>query len=126
MGTDDNTAARMYPVSLKITYSDDLKTRHELVVNSPVQIKPQQPSGSSNQGGGIFAFLGISGSESRGKDGGGSTGLFGIPFPFLIAIIVAIVITAIACRKKKSITEILNKFSYSLLMLLKKEKQDVR
>ena len=57
MGTDDNTAPRMYPVLLKITYSDDLKNGHEIVVNSLLQIKPQPPRESSNQGVALFGFL---------------------------------------------------------------------
>jgi len=49
MGRDNNTAPGIYPVSLKITYSDNLKNIHEIVVNSPLQIKPEQPEGSSSQ-----------------------------------------------------------------------------
>lgn len=49
VGTDNNTGTGIYPVSLKITYSDSLKNIHEIVVNSPLQIKSQQPEGSSDQ-----------------------------------------------------------------------------
>jgi hypothetical protein len=48
-GTDNNTTPGIYPVSFKITYSDNLKNIHDVVVISPLQIKPQQPEGSSNQ-----------------------------------------------------------------------------
>jgi hypothetical protein len=48
-GTGNNTTPEIYPVSFKITYSDNLKNIHEIVVISPLQIKPQQPERSSNQ-----------------------------------------------------------------------------
>ena len=55
-GTDNNTIPGIYPVSFKITYSDNLKNIHEIVVNSPLRIKPQQPEGSSNQ---VVELLGL-------------------------------------------------------------------
>jgi hypothetical protein len=57
VGTDNNTTPRIYPVSFKITYSDNLKNIHEIVVNSPLQIKPQQSKGSPSQGDGLLGFL---------------------------------------------------------------------
>jgi hypothetical protein len=43
---DNNTAANLYPISIKIMYTDDLKNNHELVVNKTidlgVQSGPQQ------------------------------------------------------------------------------------
>jgi len=57
VGTDNNTTPRIYPVSFKITYSDNLKNIHELVVNSPLQIKPQQSKVSPSQGDGLLGFL---------------------------------------------------------------------
>jgi hypothetical protein len=103
IGVDlNNTAPGTYPVSLKITYSDDLKNSHEIVVNSPVLLKTQQPRGSSNHGGGLFGFLGIGGgSQGRGGLGGSNSDFFGIPFPLLLAIIAAIAIGAILFRRRR-------------------------
>jgi hypothetical protein len=56
VGTDNNTT-QIYPVSFKITYSDNLKNIHEIVVNTPIQIKPQQSKGSPSQGEGLLGFL---------------------------------------------------------------------
>jgi hypothetical protein len=38
-------------------YSDNLKNIHEIVVNSPLQVKPQQSKGSPSQGDGLLRFL---------------------------------------------------------------------
>ncbi|MDQ6668499.1 MAG: hypothetical protein M3Y53_09775 [Thermoproteota archaeon] len=57
VGTDNNTTPRIYPVSFKITYSDNLKNIHEIVVNSPLQIKPQQSKGFPSQGDVLLGFL---------------------------------------------------------------------
>ena len=57
MGIENNTAPGIYPVSLKITYYDDLKNSHDVIIDSPVQIKPVQPEGSFNQGNSLFAIL---------------------------------------------------------------------
>jgi hypothetical protein len=57
MGIENNATPRIYPVSLKITYYDDLKNSHDLIIDSPVQINPLEPEGTSNQGNGLFAIL---------------------------------------------------------------------
>jgi hypothetical protein len=58
MGVEkNNTTPGIYPVSLKITYYDDLKNSHDLIIDSPVQINPAQPEETSNQGNGLFAIL---------------------------------------------------------------------
>jgi hypothetical protein len=56
-GEENNTTAGIYPVSLKLTYYDDLKNSHDLVIDSPVQINPIQPEGTYNQGNSLFAIL---------------------------------------------------------------------
>jgi hypothetical protein len=56
-GVENNTTSGIYPVSLKITYYDDLKNSHDLIIDSPVQINPVQPEETSNQGNGLFAIL---------------------------------------------------------------------
>jgi hypothetical protein len=58
MGVEkNNTTPGIYPVSLKITYYDDLKNSHDLIIDSPVRINPAQPEETSNQGNGLFAIL---------------------------------------------------------------------
>jgi len=54
---ENNTTPGTYPVSLKLTYYDDLKNSHDLVINSPVQINPVQPEETSDQGNGLLAIL---------------------------------------------------------------------
>jgi hypothetical protein len=56
-GVQNNTNPGIYPVSLKLTYYDDLKNSHDLILDSPVQINPVSPEGTSNQGNGLFAIL---------------------------------------------------------------------
>ncbi|HXX97938.1 MAG TPA: hypothetical protein VEL11_12580 [Candidatus Bathyarchaeia archaeon] len=56
-GVENNTTPGIHPVSLKLTYYDDLKNSHDLIINSPVQINAVQPEGTSNQGDGLFAIL---------------------------------------------------------------------
>ena len=47
-----------YPIALKITYSDDLKILHQLVVNSSIdyQSSQSQTKGGSHGDGGLFGF----------------------------------------------------------------------
>ncbi len=48
----------IHPIALKITYSDDLKIPHQLVVNSSIDYQPSQSQtkGGSHGGGGLFGF----------------------------------------------------------------------
>jgi len=56
--TDDKAAPDTYPVLLNITYSDDLKNIHQIVLSNPVVIRPQQqPVESPFQGGGLYVIL---------------------------------------------------------------------
>jgi len=54
---ENNTTPGIYPVSFKLTYYDDLKNSHDLVINGPVQINPVQPEETSDQGNGLLAIL---------------------------------------------------------------------
>jgi hypothetical protein len=56
-GVENNTTPGIYPVSLELTYYDDLKNSHDLIIDSNIQINPVQPEGTSNQGIGLFAIL---------------------------------------------------------------------
>lgn len=51
---DGNSGAGTYPVSLKITYKDDLRELHTLDIDSEVQFAPEQPAEESGQNSGII------------------------------------------------------------------------
>jgi hypothetical protein len=74
----------IYPITLKITYSDDLKIAHVLLVNSSVDFEPKHSTSSS---------------------GGGSSGVgFGTASSSVIVIIIAIAafIIFVLVRRKRS------------------------
>lgn len=68
---DNSTLTGSHPVSLKVTYSDDLKNSHEITINQTLQVKPQI-------------------SHTRG-DRHGQNSIFGIPLPVIILIIIVII-----------------------------------
>ena len=68
---DNSTILGSHPVSLKITYSDDLKNSHDVTINQTLLVKPQI-------------------SHNRGDRHGQNT-IFGIPFPIVIIAIIAII-----------------------------------
>lgn len=82
-----------HPITLKITYSDDLKIPHELLVNSSVDFEPTQSQSSSGAGGGggLFGF--------------GSANSSGNKMVFIViiaAVIAAIAIFLVRRRRSKS------------------------
>jgi hypothetical protein len=89
LNVDNSTIRGSHPVSLKITYSDDLKNSHQITINSSLQVNPQQP-------------------HTRGAHRSENS-VFGIPFPVLliaiVAIIALIVIRIIRRRQKSRIEE---------------------
>jgi hypothetical protein len=70
----------IYPITLKITYSDDLKISHVLLVNSSVDFEPKHAQSSNGAGG----------------SGGGLSG-FGI---LVIAAIVAVIVFLFVRRRR--------------------------
>jgi hypothetical protein len=86
----NNSSPGKYPVSLKITYSDDLRANHELVINDTVDFSQRggRNRGNSNNDEGI---MGIMLGDSYSLKFGG----FSIP---LLIIIIIIVILLIALR----------------------------
>src|SRR5712691_9964027 len=70
----------IYPITLKITYSDDLKISHVLLVNSSVDFEPKHAQSSNGAGG----------------SGGGLSG-FGI---FVIAAIAAVIVFLFVWRRR--------------------------
>jgi len=78
---DNKATAGTYPVSLKVSYKDDLKENHFLDINTNVQFVPEEPATKSSQNVGIMN-LGI------------------LPFA-VVAVAAAAVGTAVAFRRRK-------------------------
>ena len=94
LSIDNKTISRMppgiYPVTLKITYSDDLKIPHQLILNNTVNFQPaRQPSTSEH-----LNFFGIDLGAVRG----------GIGNNFIITAIVAAIaiVTVYAIIRRRS------------------------
>lgn len=57
---DGNSGAGMYPVSLQVTYKDNLRELHTLDIDSEVEFVPEQPAEESGQDGSMMTLpLGI-------------------------------------------------------------------
>jgi hypothetical protein len=69
----------IHPIALKITYSDDLKIPHQLIVNSSIDYQPSQ---SQTKGGGSHGGIGLFGFKIGNM----------ISFPAIIVIIAIVVI----------------------------------
>jgi hypothetical protein len=86
LSIDNKTMARMppgmYPVTLKITYSDDLKIPHQLILNNMVNFQPARQPGSSEH----LNFFGFDIEAIRGGTGNNF---------LIIAIVAAIAIVAL-------------------------------
>ncbi len=83
INVDSGAGAGTYPVSLKVSYKDDLRQTHTLDVSSKVQFAPEQPTEESLQSTGIM-----------------SAGL--MPVGIGAAVAAAIAGVTVARRKKKS------------------------
>ena len=82
----NNLQAGSYPVSLKITYKDDLRAEHVAIANATVFYQPQVQSNSTSGG-----FLGSA---------GGNTSI--LPIMIGIVGIIAIVVVILLRRRKRS------------------------
>ena len=89
LNVDNGISPGTYPVSLKITYSDDLKNTHELILNKILNVKPQHRQQRTNDQG--LTLFGIGGSSN--SRGAGDSRIFGIP---LLVIIIIAIIAAVA------------------------------
>ena len=91
----NNSSPGKYPISLRITYSDDLRSDHALIINSSVDLtRPRQRSGDNgdqNQG-----FLGI----LIGKQNSLQIGGISLPIPLLL-IIVAVALALLILRRRR-------------------------
>jgi hypothetical protein len=89
-------AAGNYPVSLKITYSDELRDNHEVMLNRTVTYAPpQQKQQGSNQG---FLGFGSSTAESSASN-------FVLPLVLIIAAIGAAAVAIIIVMRRRSRTK---------------------
>ena len=93
----NNSSPGQYPISLRITYSDDLRVNHALIINSSVDVtKPRQRSGDNgnqNQG-----FLGI----LIGKQNSLQIGGISLPIPLILIIVAAAAVLLILRRRRRS------------------------
>ena len=92
----NNSSPGKYPVSLKITYSDDLRANHELVINDTVDFSQRggRNRDNSNNDEGI---MGIMLGDSYSLKFGG----FSVPL-LIIIIIIAILLIALKIYRRRS------------------------
>ncbi|MGA8626892.1 MAG: hypothetical protein WB686_19455, partial [Pseudolabrys sp.] len=94
---NDSSPGR-YPISLRITYSDDLRADHALIINSSVDLtRPRQRSGDNGeQNQGILGIL-------IGKRNSLQIGGISLPIPLLL-IIVAVTLALLILRRRRRLT----------------------
>jgi hypothetical protein len=94
---NDSSPGR-YPISLRITYSDDLRADHALIINSSVDLtRPRQRSGDNGeQNQGILGIL-------IGKRNSLQIGGISLPIPLLL-IIVAVALALLILRRRRRLT----------------------
>jgi hypothetical protein len=104
----NSTAPGVYPVTLRVTYSDDLKNSHTVNLNNSVQVLPQPTQERSGQNGGILGFLtgtggghGAGGHRGGGAGGGGSRGFLGLPLLFWLVIIAIVIVALLYIRRRR-------------------------
>ena len=95
-----NTKAGTYPVTLKITYKDNLRTMHELNLNGTVKFEPRQTQTSNEEQG----FLGFGGSQRSGEEGISANIInqFTIALTIIVIVIIGLAFVAIRKRRLKS------------------------
>jgi hypothetical protein len=101
IGTNDGNGnnsgglgAGNYPVSLRITYSDELRNAHDVILHRTVSYSPpQQEEDAPNQG-----FLGFS--SSSNAEGGTTNSV--LPLLFIFAAIGAVAVAIIIIKRRRS------------------------
>ncbi len=89
-------SAGNYPISLRITYSDELRNTHAVILNRTVSYSPpQQEENAPNQG-----FLGIGSSDAQS---GSTTSV--LPLVFIFAAVVATAVVIIIVMRRRSRTK---------------------
>ncbi len=85
-----------YPLSLRITYSDELRNTHAVILNRTVSYNPpQQEENAPNQG-----FLGFG--SSTGESGGTPTSILPLVFIFGAVAVAAVVIIIVIRRRSRT------------------------
>ena len=97
----NNSSPGTYPVSLKITYNDDLRNSHQIILNSSVELsKPKQRfGGNENQDRGILGLL-------VGKQYSLKIGQFSLPIPIIIIIAIICLIILIVLKRRSNVAKI--------------------
>jgi hypothetical protein len=94
-GRSSSLAAGNYPVSLRITYSDELRNTHQVILNRTVSYSPpQQQEAAPNQG-----FLGF-GSSSTANESGTTNSV--LPLVLIFAVIAAAAVAIIIVMRRRS------------------------
>src|SRR5215203_5160027 len=93
--SSNNLAAGNYPISLRITYSDELRNTHAVILNRTVSYSPpQQEESASNQG-----FLGFGSSAGQS---GTTTSVLPLVFILVAAVAAAVVIILVIRRRSRT------------------------
>jgi hypothetical protein len=101
LSLQNNSSPGRYPVSLKITYSDDLRINHEIIINNSVDLsRPKQRSGGNeNQDQGFLGLL-------LGKQYSLKIGEISLPIPIIIIIITISLLTLIISKRRSNVAKI--------------------
>ncbi|HEY6950136.1 MAG TPA: hypothetical protein VI146_05960, partial [Nitrososphaeraceae archaeon] len=97
----NNSSPGTYPVSLKITYNDDLRNSHQIILNSSVELtRPKQRSGGNeNQDHGILGLL-------VGNKYSLKIGQISLPIPLIIIIVIICLLTLIVLKRRSNSAKI--------------------
>jgi hypothetical protein len=102
-GSSTSFAAGNYPVSLRVTYSDELRNTHEVILNSTVSYDPpRQQEEAPNQG-----FLGFDSTTSDESTTSSSLPLLSIILAAIAAAAFAIIIVRKRRSRRKKITSLM-------------------
>jgi hypothetical protein len=96
LSIDSDLLAGNYPVNLNVTYSDNLRMVHELLLNDSIVYEGQPSTSSSNDSNSASAFTFVN----------GFSGIFPIIIIIIIAIIVGLLLVRRRNKRKKEETRI--------------------
>ncbi|HEY6949221.1 MAG TPA: hypothetical protein VI146_01320 [Nitrososphaeraceae archaeon] len=97
----NNSSPGTYPVSLKITYNDDLRNSHQIILNSSVELsRPKERSGGNeNQDQGILGLL-------VGNQYSLKVGQISLSIPLIIIIVIICLLTLIVLKRRSNVAKI--------------------
>jgi hypothetical protein len=106
LALENSTTPGTYPLTLKVTYTDDLQNARVLFLNGTVNFKPPVHR-LANEGSNFFGFGGSS------SGGGSRSGAFGslLLIVIIAAIVVGVIIFIRRRRRRKSQTTMMSKAS---------------